>query len=724
MSDELLKIFLGEAEEQLENMSKMLLALEEDHDDRESLDEIFRAAHSLKGASATLGYNNIAMLTHDMETLMDTFRKKEREVTKDSVDVILKCFDCVTTMIEMVEDGKDDDVDITRHRENIAAILNTKTPSQNDNSSEIVKEKAASGRSEWHLTEYERLVAEEALSEHKNVFDIEVGINDDEGMKDIRCMVIANQLKEIGELVSTVPNLDDEAATQTTTVFKYLFVTPESEMLIEDEIGKTDIDYIKVKKVDADFLAGEITEENVFEDEHPGVSKKETGNDNVVTENAGAKISPEKDNIARQQNAAARGISSIRVDTDRLDSIMNLVGELVINRTMFVQLRSSLVGMEKELDDLGVNVKNFKTLKALQADFDSIHQRMGRISTELQERVMQIRLLPISIVFTRFTRLVRDLASSMGKDVNIIISGENTEIDKTVIEVIGDPLIHIVRNAVSHGIESPEDRIAAGKEPRGTVWLDARHEGNHVVVEVSDDGKGLDREKILRKAISKNLISPESAANLSDREVYDFIFQPDFSTAEVVNDISGRGVGLDVVAKNIEKISGSIEIKTKLGEGTKFTLRFPLTLAIIQALLARVAGETFCIPLGSILETVRITPSDIKTIEGREVMMLRGNVISLLKMNEVLELGEAQYEKHMFVVVVGVGEKRVGLIVDKLVGRQEIVIKIIDDEFITSPEIAGATVLGNGTISLIFDINSLVEMGMTHMNTKLDKRNK
>lgn len=718
MSDELLKIFLGDAEEQLEVMSRMLLTLEENHDDKESLDEIFRAAHSLKGASATLGYSNIASLTHDMETLLDTFRRKEKEVTRESVDVILKCFDTLTAMIEMVADGKDDDMDISAHINAIAELLNETSGAGAEVSANDAGQFEA-GVQGWVITEYDRLVLNDALIEHKTIYEVEAVISDEEGMKDIRCMVIANQLRELGELIATIPNLDDDVATSRATCFRYLIVTTESEGAIYDAIGKTDIVSLEIKIVDGAAL----TASNKAVDETP--QEVEAPQEKVSSASStpkAAKKEPQKEADNNKQAAAAKGLSSIRVDTDRLDSIMNLVGELVINRTMFVQLKNTLAVMEKELDELGVNVKNFKALKTLQADFDSIHQRMGRISTELQERVMQIRLLPISIVFTRFTRLVRDLAASTGKDINLMISGETTEIDKTVIEVIGDPLIHIVRNAVSHGIETPEERLAAGKDPKGTIKLDARHEGNHVVVEVVDDGRGLDKDKILQKAIDKKIITAEQAATLTDREVYEFIFKPDFSTAAVVDDVSGRGVGLDVVAKNIEKLNGNIDIKTQPGKGSRFTLRFPLTLAIIQALLAKVSGETFCIPLGSILETVRITTENIKTIEGREVMMLRGNVISLLRMNEVLDIGEPQHEKHMFVVVVGVGERRVGLIVDKLVGRQEIVIKTIDDEFVSSPEIAGATVLGNGTISLIFDITALVEMGMDYMNEKLDNR--
>ena len=395
---------------------------------------------------------------------------------------------------------------------------------------------------------------------------------------------------------------------------------------------------------------------------------------------------------------------TIRVDVSRLDSLMNLVGELVLSRNRITQLA---VELEKKFEG-----------EFLTEQLSETTSQIGLITTELQLAVMKTRMVPIGKVFNKFPRMVRDLCRDLNKEIDLIISGEDTELDKSVVEEIGDPLIHMIRNAVDHGVESPEERVKKGKPKKGTVWLNAYHEGNHIVIEIKDDGKGIDPEKIKKKALEKEIITPDEAKNLNKEEVLGLIFRPGFSTAEKVTGVSGRGVGMDVVKTNIEKLNGIITIESEINQGSTFKLKLPLTLAIIQALLVEVSGEVFAIPLVSVIETVKINEDEIHNFEGREVLKLRDSVLSLIRLDEVFQL-EGSFSQDMYVVVVALAEKRIGLIVDRLVGQEEIVIKSLGEYLGGNVGIAGATIMGDGKVRLIVDVSGIMEIA-----TKMPRRTK
>ncbi|UOD33925.1 chemotaxis protein CheW [Deferribacteraceae bacterium V6Fe1] len=395
---------------------------------------------------------------------------------------------------------------------------------------------------------------------------------------------------------------------------------------------------------------------------------------------------------------------TIRVDVSRLDSLMNLVGELVLSRNRITQLA---VELEKKYEGDFIIEQLAETTS-----------QIGLITTELQLAVMKTRMVPIGKVFNKFPRMVRDLCRDLNKEIELVIAGEDTELDKSVVEEIGDPLIHMIRNAVDHGVESPEERVKKGKPKKGTVWLNAYHEGNHIVIEIKDDGKGIDPEKIKQKAIEKEVITPDEAKNLNKEEVLGLIFKPGFSTAEKVTGVSGRGVGMDVVKTNIEKLNGIINIESEINKGSTFKLKLPLTLAIIQALLVEVSGEVFAIPLVSVIETVKINDNEIHSFEGREVLKLRDSVLSLIRLDEVFQL-EGSFSQDMYVVVVALAEKRIGLIVDRLVGQEEIVIKSLGEYLGGNVGIAGATIMGDGKVRLIVDVSGIMEIA-----TKMPRRSK
>jgi len=409
------------------------------------------------------------------------------------------------------------------------------------------------------------------------------------------------------------------------------------------------------------------------------------------------------ENKASQIKKVSKAIEqTIRVDVSRLDSLMNLVGELVLSRNRITQLANEL---EKKFEG-----------EFLVEQLSETTSQIGLITTELQLAVMKTRMVPIGKVFNKFPRMMRDLCRDLNKEIELIITGEDTELDKSVVEEIGDPLVHMLRNAVDHGIEPPEERIKKKKPKKGTVWLNAYHEGNHIVIEVKDDGRGIDPEKIKKKAVEKGIITPEEAKNLNKEEIFGLIFRPGFSTAEKVTGVSGRGVGMDVVKTNIEKLNGIIQVESEINKGSTFKLKLPLTLAIIQALLVEVSGEVFAIPLVSVIETVRINEDEIHNFEGREVLKLRDSVLSLIRLDEVFQL-EGSFSTEMYVVVVALAEKRIGLIVDRLVGQEEIVIKSLGEYIGGNIGIAGATIMGDGKVRLIIDVSGVMEIA-----TKMPRR--
>ncbi|MBZ4672635.1 MAG: hybrid sensor histidine kinase/response regulator [Deferribacteraceae bacterium] len=502
----------------------------------------------------------------------------------------------------------------------------------------------------------------------------------------------------------------DKMATVTHHAEEILNKLRKGEMAVTKEIMDVLLEFVDVVKQLMDDIKNNSDTASIDET----VKKLKLANEgklvapsSVKTQEQSGKTKESKKNVNKpsQIKKVTKAIEqTIRVDVSRLDSLMNLVGELVLSRNRITQLA---VELEKKYEGDFIIEQLAETTS-----------QIGLITTELQLAVMKTRMVPIGKVFNKFPRMVRDLCRDLNKEIDLVIAGEDTELDKSVVEEIGDPLIHMIRNAVDHGVESPEERVKKGKPKKGTVWLNAYHEGNHIVIEIKDDGKGIDPEKIKQKAIEKEVITPDEAKNLNKEEVLGLIFKPGFSTAEKVTGVSGRGVGMDVVKTNIEKLNGIINIESEINKGSTFKLKLPLTLAIIQALLVEVSGEVFAIPLVSVIETVKINDNEIHSFEGREVLKLRDSVLSLIRLDEVFQL-EGSFSQDMYVVVVALAEMRIGLIVDRLVGQEEIVIKSLGEYLGGNVGIAGATIMGDGKVRLIVDVSGVMEIA-----TKMPRRSK
>ncbi|MFA6449900.1 MAG: chemotaxis protein CheA [bacterium] len=707
-----LKLFLEDAEEQLDVLNRMLLGMEKGANDKSSLDELFRAAHSLKGAAASMEFTGMAALTHEMENIFDEMRKCNLPVSHELADCLFLSLDMLEHMLRLVAAGGSDNIDIAPVYDKLRAFL--AAPASEPIPAEAV---ISDDRSETaiilpQLSDYEHAIVREKLESGSSVYETIIYMADASVMRDVRALIILNKLKTVAEVIKCRPDLDQLDDADNYKDFHFLIATCEPREIILGMLEDGDVE-----------RAALIPAESRVKTENTDPSASETTDSEPPPQTAAAEPGS---GIVKKADRAG-GSATIRVETGRLDEMMNLIGELVINRTRFAQLKNDMMAAGDENNEPAAAgdaaIGLLQKIKNLNSEFDLCYQHMGRITSELQERVMRMRMLPISNVFNRFERVVRDLARRMDRDVRLKIAGQETELDKTVIELIGDPLMHIVRNAIAHGIEPAAERAAAGKPEEGLLALRAFHEGNQVVIEIEDDGRGINPERIKETALRTGLISAERAKIMTDSEAINMIFRPGFSTSVSADSVSGRGVGMDVVARNIEQINGMIDVKTQIGRGSKFTIRIPLTLAIIQALLVDVSGDTFAIPLANIVEAIRIRPEEIDTIEGREVAVIRGSVLSLLRMDEVLGLPPAEEEQRfIYVVVVGLAEKRMGLVIHQLKGRQEIVVKAIGDEFKDVPAISGASILSNGNVSLILDVGSLVDMGVKNVNTAIDNR--
>jgi len=504
----------------------------------------------------------------------------------------------------------------------------------------------------------------------------------------------------------------DKMSTVTHHAEEILNKLRKGEMVVTKEIMDVLLEFVDVvKKLMDDIKNGTDTasiDETVKKLKLANEGKLVASSVKALDQSQQSKESEKIANKPSQIKKVTKAIEqTIRVDVSRLDSLMNLVGELVLSRNRITQLA---VDLEKKYEGDFIIEQLAETTS-----------QIGLITTELQLAVMKTRMVPIGKVFNKFPRMVRDLCRDLNKEIDLVIAGEDTELDKSVVEEIGDPLIHMIRNAVDHGIESPEERVKKGKPNKGTVWLNAYHEGNHIVIEIKDDGKGIDPEKIKEKAIEKKVITPDEAKSLNKEEILGLIFKPGFSTAEKVTGVSGRGVGMDVVKTNIEKLNGIIAIDSEINKGSTFKLKLPLTLAIIQALLVEVSGEVFAIPLVSVIETVKINDNEIHNFEGREVLKLRDSVLSLIRLDEVFQL-EGSFSQDMYVVVVALAEKKIGLIVDRLVGQEEIVIKSLGEYLGGNVGIAGATIMGDGKVRLIIDVSGIMEIA-TKMPKRIKRKN-
>lgn len=681
-------MFLEESREHLQTLNSCLLDLENDPDNLSVLDEIFRSAHTIKGMSATMGFTAIAELTHEMENILDMLRKGQLTANHDIIDTVFKCVDTLEQLVESVATNSDSGVDSKGLISKLKSLAKGETApatAATDAAPAAAADTGASAvKTSVPLDETEVSLIKQAKEQGIQAYEIQAALREGCLLKSARAYMVMTSLEEMGEVIKSVPSVEDLEKENFEHSFQVVVLSSmEADKIQQNLLSISEVESIQV-------VACQLAEA-------PTATPAPTPAAAAVTE-AKATVEEAKPRAPKPAAPAApaaaqpqklKGGQSVRVDIDKLDTLLNLVGELVINKTRLEQ-----IGLTHRLTDLVETI-----------------EQMDRVTTDLQSVVMKVRMVPVGQVFNRFPRMVRDLSRELNKEVNLIIQGEETELDRTVIDEIGDPLVHLLRNAIDHGVEKPEERQKNGKSPVGEIRLIARHEGNNVIILVEDDGKGINPDIIKQKAVEKGLISQAEADKMDPAEAVKLVFFPGFSTASVVTDVSGRGVGMDAVKNKIESLGGMVDVETKINEGSKFKIRLPLTLAIIQALLVKVCEEIYAIPLGSIDSTINITPADIKTIQNREVILLRGQIIPIVRLDNVLQIphSEQEEQEELFVVIVHIGEQKAGIIVDNLIGQQEIVIKSLGKLLAGIKVIAGATILGNGQVALILDIGSLIQ---------------
>lgn len=682
-TNQYMDMFLDESHEHLQSLNEGLLSLEENSDDVSVVNEIFRNAHTLKGMSATMGYNKIAELTHEMEDVLDLIRKEQLKLNEDIIDTLFKCLDSLEQMINSVGDGEAEDVvDVTDLVAKLSSISKgTPMPKAADATAEAAPQEAADSPS-IVLTDIDKDVLKQAKESGMIGVHVQVTLAATCLLKSARSYMVMNALDELGDVIKSVPPAEDLEQEKFDHTFDVLLITAAEVKDVEEALESiSEIEKVLVNVVDTEAKA----EEQVTPAEAPKAAEAKPQAKAPVKTPAKA---PAKKEASKKDAAHHKHQSqSVRVDIDKLDTLMNLMGELVINKVRLEQ-----IGQTHRLAELT------ETL-----------EQMDRVTTDLQNIVMKVRMVPVSAVFNRFPRMVRDVSKELNKEINLTIEGEETELDRTVIDEIGDPIMHLLRNSLDHGVEHPDDREAKGKPRTGEVGLIARHEGNNVVIMVTDDGAGINADVIRRKAVEKGMISQEDADKLDDADAVRLIFLPGFSTADKITDISGRGVGMDVVRSKIEALSGHVDVETKIDEGSVFKIKLPLTLAIIQAMLVKVQEEMYAIPLGSIDSTINIQPTDIKTVRNKEVIVLRGEIIPIIRMEETLQVPHVKDSDEIFVVVVHAGEAKAGIVVDNLIGQQEIVIKTLGNLFAGLKMFSGATVLGDGRVALILDVATMMQ---------------
>lgn len=762
-NEELLQDFFAEAETQVELLESNILVLENDPGNRDAVDEIFRAAHTLKGASATVQMDELSDFTHLVEDVFDEVREANAGVSGELVDTLLAAVDVIKAMLEARAQGEVYAEDYSSIEENLrSSIGGVPSAPASGESEPVAAVGARAGTVQPDAAtsigddEYRELV--EAAGDAGNLYAVRVEFDESNPMNSVGGIQAFAGLKQLSSVLRTDPDFDALYSDEYHPVVTYYVASDATADAVRESVTIPD--------VTTDVGVTVVRSGGQGEPEAaPSAPEPEPEPEQEVGEQPSPDAPSASDEAEREEaEQRARGASKrkstpsssvLRVDSRRVDDLLNLVSETVINKAAFnqvsTQFADAMTGFSasedayrSEVRDLfdslpeylermqnGASAKEIKRELAERfgglysrfdefgtlfrqsvAKFRSTAQNLGRITGELQEGVMRIRMVPISQIFSRFPRLVRDLTRSLSKQVDLRIEGEDTELDKSVIEDLLDPLIHCVRNSIDHGIESAEERVQKGKPESGDLLLRASNEGNMIIIEIADDGRGIDVDAVRRKAIDRGVIHPSKA--LSDLEAFNLIFDPGFSTAKKVSNISGRGVGLDVVKKQIEKLNGSVTVWSTPDEGTRFTIKIPLTLAIIQGLMVRVGSETYAVPITAVQESHRIKPSEIRMLDNHEVLNVRDDVISLLRLSRIFRIDTNAEPDHLFVVVVGSGDKKVGLIVDSLIGEEDVVIKPLRDRYTNAPGIAGANITGDGRVSLIIDVAQLLELGLAN----------
>ncbi|MFO7849445.1 MAG: chemotaxis protein CheA [Spirochaetia bacterium] len=835
-NEELLKDFFIEAELQIDTLEQNILVLENDPGEKDSIDEIFRAAHTLKGAAATVQMTQLSEFTHLVEDVLDGIRSGETTADEELIDLLLRSIDVIKEMLQTAKDGTSYDRDISDIKDGLRALLGRKQEGDKEKTAEPsgkredapepqgaeqaqrteqIAESAQPGEgdqgaaSSAQLTEYDLLELGEAADTGEQVFQIRVSFNKDHPMNSIGGVQVFAALKDLGTVLKTIPDFEELYEDVFHPEIYYYISTASGADAIEKKLDLPDVITAKEitpleklrsrgdtggkspseeprkaqepqqqepqqeraqEKEPKEAKAGESAPRKKGEEPLAGkaegtgktegtgkaeeAGKKTEGAGKAAAKETGEAEKKQPEGVKEQELRKSGASSSIlRVESKRIDDLLNLVSEAVITKARFSQISQkfseaqndmsqarqeyyeSLKELFDSLPEYLKRIQEGETVKKIKADiverfdglytifdsfenqikttvdqFNSTAQNLSRNTSDLQEGVMQIRMVPISQIFNRFPRLVRDVSKDLKKKVKLDMEGEDTELDKSIIEDLLDPLIHCVRNSIDHGIESPEERKKAGKPEQGNVFLKASNEGNMIIIEIEDDGKGIDVESVYRKAVDRGLIHENK--KLSDVEAFNLIFEPGFSTAKSVTNLSGRGVGLDVVKRQIEKLNGSVSVWSEVGLGSRITIKIPLTLAIIQGLLIRVGKEIYAVPITSVLDSHRIKASDIRMIDNYEVFNVREDVISLIRLSRLFNIPTDNNREYSYVVIVGSGEKKMGLMIDSLIGEEDVVIKPLRDKYTNVPGIAGATILGDGTVALIIDVSQLLDLGL------------
>ena len=691
-----LEIFIDESNEHLQSLSDQLMILEKEPENSDTINEIFRAAHSLKGMAGTMGYKRMQNLTHDMENVFSEVRNGNIKVTSDMCDVLFQCLDALENYVSNIQNTQDEGTD---DNEPIIKALNSFIGGNNEESKETQPQTAASavtageGTSELAFADFEMNAVNEALKKGLGVYEIDVTVDENCILKAARAFLVFKNLEGHCDVIKSEPSTQDIEDEKFDKKFTIVVVSKESMEDISGIIRNvSEIKSAEAKAITTPFPESEETESK------EEAKTEQTEVSEATSSKEAKKEETKKPSMLTQAKKAAAANSkavshTVRVDIDKLDVLMNLVSELIIAKNGLVS----------------ASISNDGETASNNQKFTEQIEYLERVTTNLHESVMKVRMMPIEGVISKFPRMIRDLNKKLNKKMELYITGEETELDRTVLDEIGDPIMHLLRNSADHGLESAEVRAERGKPEVGSIYLNAFQEGNNVVIEVADDGNGIDVEKVKSKAVEKGTLTQEQADALTEKEAIDLLFKPSFSTSDKITDVSGRGVGLDVVKSKIEALGGDVEVKTKYGEGSTFSIRLPLTLAIIQALMVKLGDEKYAISLGSI-ETIEDVPvGDIKYVHAKEVINLRGSVIPLIRLRDILDVpGEAEETDTIIVVIVRKGDKLAGLVVDSLIGQMEIVIKSLGKYININRMISGATILGDGSVALIIDANTLV----------------
>ena len=693
-----LEIFIDESEEHLQTLSDCIMVLEKEPDNKDTINEVFRAAHSLKGMAGTMGFKRMQHLTHDMENVFQEVRSDRVKVTSGMIDLLFKCLDALEGYLDNIkstsDEGTEDNEVIIKELNDFIAKADGEAEAENKEVSEV-KEAAPTatqeekeGQEKIELTEEEKKAIREAESNGQHIYAMTVRIQKDCLLKAARAFLVFKAVEDFGQILVYRPSSQDIEAEKFELDFSFFLASEEeTDKIVAAAKAVSEIEKVDAEEIHLDEYLKEAAAQEEQQAKEAATEQKEAP---AEVPKAAEKKAPAAA-AKKQTNAKPVTGRTVRVDIEKLDALMNQVSELIIAKNSLVSISSNESGEYQN---------------------QSFHEQieyLERITTNLHESVMKVRMVPIESVVNKFPRMIRDLSRKLGKKMELYMTGEDTELDRTVVDQIGDPLQHLLRNSADHGLEDNATRVERGKPEVGSIFLKAFQEGNNVIIEVGDDGNGIDVAAVRDKAVERGVITAEQAENMSQKEIINLLFLPSFSMAKKITDISGRGVGLDVVKSNIEALGGDVEVRTKLGEGTTFIVRLPLTLAIIQALMVEIRDEKYAIALGSIANIESIPVNEIKYVQAQEVIHLRGAVIPLIRLDQVLDMEEKQEEpENLTVVIVKKGDSLAGLVVDNLIGQQEIVIKSLGKYITNNKIISGATILGDGEVALILDVNTLM----------------